>query len=50
MNTGDFWWQHGFFSSLESEKVVNFVGQSREVGVDATEDVELGRQNENIVL
>ena len=48
MNTGDFWWQHGLFSSLEPEKVVHLVGQGREVGVDATEDVKLRKQCLNI--
>ena len=30
-------------ASLEPEKVVHLVGQGRQVGVDAPEDVELGK-------
>ena len=41
----EFSWQHEPISSLESEKVVHLVGQGCEVGVNASEDVELRKIN-----
>ena len=48
--SNEFSWQHGSISSLESEKVVHLVGQGREVGVNASEDIELGKKCFNMIM